>query len=142
MLTARQHVQCETCGEVFLDMDAWEYVKVSRCYANRGRRPNIDWQAIASLVQQNNGEAIVAKANSVVEEEKGFYDKFFCKAVIHWCNNPDHTIMVSVPLGDNGVMQRYDMTYQFKDAFITFGSEYLVNQKSLMEAVYDEGAII
>jgi hypothetical protein len=138
----RQHVECETCREVFLDMDAWEYVKVSRCYANRGKQPSIDWQDVADGVTLMDYSKVLGKAKAIVEEGKGFYDKFFCKAVLHWCDNPEHTIVVSVPLGNNGPMQRFDLTADLKGSRLLFGDQFVVATKRLMELLYDDAATI
>jgi hypothetical protein len=137
LVTPMQHVECETCGEVFLHMDAWEYVKVSRCYNNRGRQPPVpEWRLMRTT------QEFVEGANQTVLAAKGFYDKFFCKAVLHWCDNPEHTIIVSVPLGDNGATQRFDMTRDFKEALASLGPKYIIAERGLMLAAYDEGSII
>jgi hypothetical protein len=123
-------------------MDAWEYVKVSRCYANRGKQPDIDWQDVANDIALMKHGKILSKMQSVIEESKGFYDRFFCKAVMHWCDNPEHTIIVKVPLGNNGPMQRFDLTADLKCSRSAFGEQFVAATKRLLELVYDEGTTI
>lgn len=141
-MKAMQHVECETCGQVFLHMDAWEYVKVSRCYANRGKQPDIDWETVANDALLMVGGKVLAEAQRVIDSSRGFYDKFFCEAVSHWCEHPDHTIIVSVPLGNGGPVQRFDLTADLKSSRDVFGKQFISATKRLMELVYDDAAII
>ena len=134
-----QHVECETCGTIFLNVNAWLYTRVSRCYNNRMKQPSIpDWRRF----DVHQPQQYVNGAKQTLQDVKGQYDKFFCQAVLHWCDNPTHTIIVSVPLGNNGPVQRFDMTRDFKQALATFGPDFIVGERGLMLAAYDEGSII
>lgn len=137
---ARQHVECQSCGQVFLDMDAYEYERVSLCHKNRGIQPNYSWYDLIELLGQIKE---VQRQLSEKIYQKGLYDKFFINAVKHWCEYPDHTIIVTVPneaLG--GQLQTYDLTFQLKMALNVYGTDYITATKILMDNAYYEGAVI
>lgn len=99
----RQRCVCN-CGVVFLDMDAYEYVKYHH----------------------------LADPNITETDYVRKFDKWFVLAMVHWIENPTHTIIVSCGF------QEMDITEQHRSAFKTFGPEYLQNQKSLMEQAWEE----
>ena len=130
----RQRVYCQTCGLMFLDMDAWKYMEISLCYKNKLKgRPIYQWSEMQTLSQDKN---------LIDDLAKDKFDKFFINAVLHWCDNPTHTIYVTVPDINTGKLQRWELTADLKTALSIYGPKFIDTERLIMQNGYTEDAVI
>ena len=123
-MKVNQTCVCETCGKVFLNMDAYEYAEVHK---------------LCDTVKAAKLEAIVrgeAKLEDFQQGDIQKYDKWFLEATRHWIENPTHTIIVSGPRCD------VDMTREYKLSLQMLGESFLEAQRKLCELAWDEGSVI
>lgn len=121
-----------SCGEVFLNMDAKEYLKHHKF---------VDPKKAEKLEMLGAG---LAQPSEFSIDDIQKYDKWVNKATLHWIENPHHTITVSGPKQYTLKTKRdyYDMTAPFKVAYSMLGKMFLDGLKKTCEFAWDEGAVI
>jgi hypothetical protein len=125
----RQRCVCETCGEVFLDIDALRYLQLHH-FAE---------PILLSVIDVPIEEMVANLGANVVERVRKF-DKWFVLAMRHWIKNPTHDIIVSAPIEylPDSPLHSVDIVSQHKIMYEMFGARYLEAQKYLLDQAWEE----
>lgn len=112
------------CGKVFLDMDAYEYVKHHK-RADPQKRANL--QAIVSGVHD---------ISAFKSEDIQKYDNWYLAAINHWIENPTHNITVT---GPRAVV---NVSAEFKESYNLLGNLFLGAMRKVCEIARDANSVI